>query len=361
MKANVTPFGTMPDGRKVEQLTIANAKGLSISAITYGATLTAVNVPDRKGNVENVILFLDSLDEYREKSPFFGALVGRFANRITRGAFTLDGKKYTLACNDVYGAGPGAVSNHLHGGKVGFDKVLWKAKPFTRRDAAGIRWTYTSPDGDEGYPGTLKMTAEYTLTEASELSFEYWATTDKATPVNLTNHAYWNLAGAGAGTGTVLDQEIMFNCPFYLPVDKALMPTGEVRSVKNTPFDFTTAKPIGRDIAKVEGGYDHCLILGQGDGGLGPSRDGLILVCEARDPQSGRAMECRTTKPAVQFYTGGFLDGSLGAKGRTYPLWGAFTLETEYVPDCVNIPHFPSCILWPGHTYHHRTVHRFSS
>jgi aldose 1-epimerase len=351
MKTSVSLFGTMPDGRKVEQFTIDNGNGMSISAIAYGATLTAVNAPDRTGKVENVILFLDSLEEYRQKSPFFGALVGRFANRITRGRFTLDGTSYTLACNDVYGAGPNAVSNHLHGGTVGFDKVLWKAKPFTRKDAAGIRWTHTSPDGDEGYPGTLKMTAEYTLTEANELSFEYWATADKATPVNLTNHAYWNLAGAGAGTGTVLDQEILFNCPFYLPVDGSLMPTGEVLSVKGTPFDFTTAKPIGRDIAAVKGGYDHCLVLAQaGDG----------LVCRARDPVSGRAMECRTTKPAVQFYTGGFLDGSLGAKGRKYPLWGAFTLETEFFPDCVNIRHFPSCILRPGQTYHHRTVHSFS-
>jgi aldose 1-epimerase len=344
----------MPDGKKVEQLTIENGKGMSISAVTYGATLTAVNVPDRTGKLENVILFLESLEEYREKSPFFGALVGRFANRITRGKFLLDEKEYTLACNDVYGAGPGAVANHLHGGNVGFDKALWKAKLFSRRDAAGIRWTHTSPDGDEGYPGTLKVTAEYTLTESNELSFEYWATADKPTPVNLTNHAYWNLAGAGAGTGTVLEQEIMFNCPFYLPVDRALMPTGEVLGVKGSPFDFTTAKPIGRDLARVEGGYDHCLILGA-------PVSGLDLVCRARDPQSGRTMECRTTKPGVQFYTGGFLDGSLGAGGRKYPRWGAFTLETEFFPDCVNIRHFPSCILRPGQTYRHRTVHSFSS
>ncbi len=354
MKTSASPFGAMPDGRKVEKLTVENSQGVSISAITYGATLTAVNVPDRKGNVENVILFLETLDDYRQKSPFFGALVGRFANRITRGKFVLDGKEYSLACNDIYGAGPGAVANHLHGGTVGFDKALWKAKLFTRKDAAGIRWTHVSPDGDEGYPGTLKITAEYTLTETNELSFEYWATTDKPTPVNLTNHAYWNLAGAGAGTGTVLEQEVMFNCPFYLPVDKALMPTGEVLSVKGTPFDFTTAKTIGRDNARVEGGYDHCLILAQ-------TGKGSDLLCRARDPQSGRVMECWTTKPAVQLYTGGFLDGSLGAGGRRYPHWGAFTLETEFFPDCVNIRHFPSCILRPGQTYHHLTTHRFSN
>jgi aldose 1-epimerase len=343
----------MPDGRKVIQFTVENSRGASFSAIAYGATLTAVNVPDRRGSFENVILFLDTLEEYRQKSPFFGALVGRFANRITKGKFVLDGMGYNLACNDVFGAGPNAVSNHLHGGNVGYDKVLWNAKPFSKKDAAGVRWTYTSRDGEEGFPGTLKIAATYTLTESNELSFEYWATTDKPTPVNLTNHAYWNLAGAGAGSGTVLEQELTFSCYFYLPVDNSLLPTGEIRSVKGTPFDFTTAKQIGRDIGKVQGGYDHCLILKQ-------AGSGFDLVCKARDPQSGRAMECWTTKPSVQFYTGGFLDGSLSAKGRQYPRWSAFTLETEFFPDCVNISHFPSCILRPGQTYHHLTTHRFS-
>lgn len=351
MKARESLFGTLPDGRKVSQFTIENSRGMSFSAIAYGATLTAVSVPDRTGSVENVILFLETLEEYRQLSPFFGALIGRFANRITGGKFVLDGKEYSLACNDVYGAGPDAVSNHLHGGNVGYDKVLWNAKPFNKKNAAGIRWAYTSRDGEEGFPGNLKISATYTLTESNELSFEYWATTDKPTPVNLTNHAYWNLAGAG--TGTVLEQEIRFNCSFYLPVDKSLMPTGEVRSVKDTPFDFTIAKPIGRDIGKIQGGYDHCLILDQ-------AGSGFDLVCMARDPQSGRTMECWTSKPSVQFYTGGFLDGSLGPKGRKYPLWGAFTLEAEFFPDCVNISHFPSCILRPGQTYHHMTTHRFS-
>ena len=343
-------FGTMPDARRVRRFTVENSRGISFSAITYGAALTEVNLPDAGGRTANVILFLDTLDEYRAKSPFFGALVGRFANRITRGKFVLDGRTCTLACNDVYGAGPDAVSNHLHGGNVGYDKVLWNAKPFTKKGAAGIRWTYTSRDGEEGYPGTLRITAEYTLTEANELSFEYWAVTDTPTPVNLTNHAYWNLAGAGSGT--VLEQEVMFNCPFYIPVDASLMPTGEVLSVKGTAFDFTTAKPIGRDIAKVLGGYDHCLVMRQ-------EGSGWDLLCRARDPQSGRSMEVRTTKPSVQFYSGNFLDGSLGASGRSYPLHGAFTLETQFFPDCVNISHFPSCILRPGQRYHHLTTHTF--
>jgi aldose 1-epimerase len=331
---------------------VENSRGISISAITYGATLTAVNVPDARGKMENVILYLDTLEDYRAKSPFFGALVGRFANRITRGKFVLDGVPYTLACNDVYGAGPNAVSNHLHGGTVGYDKVLWGAKPFVRKDAAGIRWSYTSKDGEEGYPGTLKITAEYTLTEAGKLSFEYWAVTNKPTPVNLTNHAYWNLAGAGSGT--VLEQEVAFNCPFYIPVDASLMPTGEVLSVKGTPFDFSNAKPIGRDLAKVEGGYDHCLVMKQ-------AGTGLDLLCKARDPKSGRSMEAWTNQPGVQFYSGNFLDGSLGASGRAYPLHGAFTLETEYFPDCVNVSHFPPCILRPGQTYHHLTAHIFGT
>jgi aldose 1-epimerase len=353
MKLNESAFGALPDGRKVTRFTVENSRGVSISAITYGATLTAVNVPDARGKTENVILFLDSLEEYRTRSPFFGALVGRFANRITKGKFVLDGHTYTLACNDVYGAGPNAVSNHLHGGTVGYDKVLWNAKPFARKDAAGIRWTYTSRDGEEGYPGTVKITAEYTLTESNKLSFEYWAVTDKPTPVNLTNHSYWNLAGAGSGT--VLEQELAFNCPFYIPVDASLMPTGEVRSVKGTPFDFYDSKPIGRDIARVDGGsYDHCLVVKQ-------AGTGFDLLCKARDPRSGRAMEVWTTQPSVQFYSGGFLDGSLGAGGRTYPLYGAFTLETQFFPDSVNISHFPSCILRPGQKYHHLTTHTFGT
>jgi aldose 1-epimerase len=343
-------YGTMPDGRKVTQFTISNSRGMSFSAITYGATLTAVNVPNRAGALANVILNMDDLDAYRTKSPYFGALVGRFANRITRGKFTLDGREYTLACNDVYGAGPSAVSNHLHGGAVGFDKVLWGAKPFKDRNAAGIRWTYTSRDGEEGYPGTLKVTAAYTLTEDNKLSFEEWAVTDAPTPVNLTNHAYWNLAGSG----TVLEQEIAFNCPFYIPVDGSLMPTGEVLGVRGSPFDFTTVKPIGRDIARVSGGYDHCLVIRQSGGGMSQ-------LCTARDPASGRVMEVKTTKSSVQFYSGNFLDGSLGGQGRRYPLHGAFTLETQFFPDCVNIHHFPSCILRPGEKYHHLTEHTFSA
>lgn len=351
MKITETLYATHPNGKRVTQYTVENSKGLSFKAITYGATLTEVNVPARNGDMDSVILGYDKLEDYMERSPFYGALVGRFANRITRGKFTLDGNEYSLACNDTFGAGPGAVANHLHGGKVGYDKVLWNARPFRTRTAAGIRWSYLSRDGEEGYPGNLRITVTYTLTEEDELAFEYWATTDKPTPANLTQHAYWNLAGAGSGT--VFEQEVMFNCPFYLPVDDYLMPTGEVLSAKGTPFDFTTAKPIGRDIRQVKGGYDHCLVLRQAGGGFD-------LLCKCHDPKTGRRMDVWTTKPSVQFYTGNFMDNDRGARGRTYPQYGAFTLETELFPDAVNFGHFPSCILRPGQSYHHLTRHKFS-
>jgi len=350
MKTFESFFATLPNGKKVTQFRIENSKGLSIKAITYGGTLTEVNVPDRSGKLDSVILGYDKLEDYLERSPFYGALVGRFANRIARGKFTLDGKEYSLACNDTFGAGPDAVANHLHGGKVGYDKVLWNGRLFRTKDAAGIRWSYLSRDGEEGYPGNLRITATYTLTEDGELTFEYWATTDKPTPVNLTQHAYWNLAGAGSGA--VHDQELMFNCPFYLPVDGYLMPTGEVLSVKGSPFDFTNAKPIGRDLAKVKGGYDHCLIVKQ-------AGSGFDLLCKCHDPKTGRRMEVWTNQPSVQFYGGNFMDNDHGARGRIYPKYGAFTLETELFPDAVNFGHFPSCILRPGQKYHHRTTHRF--
>jgi aldose 1-epimerase len=345
-------YATHPSGGKVREYTVENSRGVSFKAITYGATLTEVNLPDRQGKMDSVILGYDRLEDYMERSPYYGALVGRFANRIAKGRFVLDGKEYSLACNDVYGSGPDAVANHLHGGKVGYDKVLWRAKPFQERSRAGVRWSYVSRDGEEGYPGTLKITAAYSLTEDDELSFEYRAVTDKATPVNLTQHAYWNLAGAGSGT--VIDQEMQFNCPFYLPVDSTLMPTGEVLSASGTPFDFSSPKPIGRDLGQVEGGYDHCFVVKRSGGDLD-------LVCRCHDPATGRRMEVWSNQPGVQFYGGNFLDNDRGAGGRVYPKHGAFCVETEAFPDAVNVGHFPSCILRPGQEYHHLTVHRFSA
>ena len=338
MQATETIFRTAPDGARVRLFTLTNARGMRISAIGYGATLTDVTFPDRGGTPANVTLAHENLEQYRNNTEFFGCIVGRFANRIAGGRFSLDGKEYSLARNDG--------ANHLHGGLHGFDKAIWAGKLWRRKDAAGIRWTHTSRDGEEGYPGTLKVTADYTLTEDNTLSLEYWAVTDAPTPVNITNHSYWNLAGASSGT--ILAQEMSFNCPLYLPVDAGLMPTGEVLKTKGTPFDFETPKSIGRDIGEVPGGYDHCLVIGKPAGALG-------LACTARDPGTGRTMQVWTTKPGLQFYTANFLDG------KPFPKHAAFCLETQFFPDSVNQGHFPSCILRPGQTYHHVTVHKFSA
>ncbi len=336
MQATQSRYGTTSDGRTVSLLTLVNSRGVRVRAISLGATITEVIVPDRAGKPANVVLGYDSLAGWEKNAEFFGCLVGRVANRITAGRFTLDGREYTLARND----GP----NHLHGGLKGFNKAVWSAKLFRRNDAAGIRFRWTSRDGDEGYPGTLKVTAEYALSEDNELSLEYWAVTDRPTPINLTNHAYWNLAGAGSGT--ILAQELQLNCPFYLVGDEELTPTGEIAKTAGTPFDFSSSKPIGRDIAGVPGGYDHCFVVGKREGELG-------LVGTARDPASGRSMEVRTTKPGVQLYTANFLDGT------RYPKNGGFCLETQHFPDAVNRGHFPSSILRPGSTYHYLTVHKF--
>jgi aldose 1-epimerase len=338
MKASGEQVGRSADGRKVMRYVLENSQGMRVQAVSHGAALLSVNVPDRQGRTANVILGYDSLDVYEDNPSFFGCIVGRFANRIRAGRFPLDGREYSLACNDG--------ANHLHGGIRGFDKKTWAGRLIRRPDSVGIRWTYASRDGEEGYPGTLKVTAEYVLTERNELSLEYWAVTDAPTPINLTNHSYWNLAGAGAGV--ILDHEVSFNCPFYLPVDEGLIPTGEIVKTAGTPFDFSSFKPIGRDIAAVPGGYDHCLVVGKSGSSLG-------LAATARDPASGRTMQVWTTKPGVQFYTGNFLDG------RFYPAHGGFCLETQFFPDGVNQGHFPSCILRPGETYHHRTVHVFSA
>jgi aldose 1-epimerase len=334
-------LGRLPGGRRVTRFTVSNAAGTSVSMIDFGCTLTRVDVPDRDGKPANVILSFDELAGYLDRPMFCGAVVGRFANRIEAGRFTLDGREYRLACN--------SNGNHLHGGAIGFDKVMWKARAFRRRDAAGVRFDFTSRDGDEGYPGTLKTAVVYSLTEDGELSFEYRAVADRPTPVNLTNHAYWNLAGEG------LIEDHLLSSPsrFYLPVDAALIPTGEVAPVKGTPLDFTTPKPIGRDIAKVEGGYDHCMIVDRKDAGL-------ALACRAQDPRSGRSMEVWTTLPAFQLYSGNFLDGRRGAPGRVFERHAAFCIEPEFFPNCVNVPHFPSCILRPGEAWHHLTVHRFA-
>jgi aldose 1-epimerase len=341
-------YGRLPDGTAVDKFVIANSKGYTAELITYGGILTSFTMPDRRGKNANVNLGFDRLEDYVSRNPYFGALLGRFANRIARGAFTLDGTRYQLACNNPSGSGARAVAHHLHGGNKGFDKVVWKAKPFNEKNSAGVIFTYTSRDGEEGYPGTLQVSVTCRLSEDGELAFEYKARTDKPTPVNLSQHSYWNLAGAGS----VLNHQLTLNCPFYLPIDSTYIPTGEVRSVKGTPMDFTKAKAIGRDIGKVIGGYDHCWVAGDPE-------QSFRHVATLYEPSGGRGMEVWSTMPGVQFYTGNFLNGVAGAGGAVYNRHYGLCLETEFFPDAVNRPHFPDCILRPGQTYSHRTVHRF--
>jgi aldose 1-epimerase len=342
------PYGRLADGTAVDKFVIANSKGFTAELITYGGILTSFTMLDRRGKIANVNLGYDRLEDYVSRNPYFGALLGRFANRIARGAFTLDGARHQLSCNNPSGAGAGAVAHHLHGGNKGFDKVVWKARQFTEKGSAGVILTYTSRDGEESYPGTLQVSVTYRLSEDGELAFEYKARTDKPTPVNLSQHSYWNLAGAGS----ILNHELSLNCPFYLPVDPTLIPTGEVLSVKGTPMDFTTAKPIGRDIGKVGGGYDHCWVAGDAE-------RSFRHVATLYEPSGGRGMEVWSTMPGVQLYTGNFLSGIAGAGGAVYNRHYGLCLETEFFPDSVNRPHFPDCILRPGQTYAHRTAHRF--
>ncbi len=344
MSVRKEKFGQMPDGTWVDQYTLTNAHGLKATIMTYGATLTAMETPDRNGRLTNITLNLESLSDYLAGHPFFGSVAGRFANRIAKGKFTLDGVQYTLATNN----GP----NHLHGGRKGFDKAIWDAKPIEQDGVVGVVFTHVSPDGDEGYPGTLKATVTYTLNNANELKMEYTATTDKATPVNLTNHTYWNLAGPAAGG--ILEHQLTLNANRYLPVDDTLIPLGDLAPVENTPMDFRQPHTIGSRIADVKGGYDHCYVLNQAKPGE------MTLVARVVEPKSGRVMEIYTTQPGVQFYTGNFLDGTLSAHGVPYQKNHGFCLETQHFPDSPNRPAFPSVILRPGQTYHEVTVHKFS-
>lgn len=337
-------FGSLPDGQVVTRYHLSNANGVSVAIINYGGILTEVNVPDRNGKAANVTLGFDDLQGYLRKDPYFGALVGRYGNRIAKGQFTLEGKTYQLAKNN----GP----NSLHGGEVGFNERLWQAEPAESGGAPGLKLTYISADGEEGYPGELTSTVIYTLNDKNELKIVYTATTTKATPINLTNHAYWNLAGEG--NGTVLDHVLTLNCDKYLPVDDTLIPTGELAPVKGTPMDFTTPHKIGERIAKVGGdptGYDHCYVV---NGERGKLRQAAKVVEE----KSGRVMEVFTTEPGIQFYTGNFLDGSPANGG--YPKNGALCLEAQVFPNSPNTPSFPNSILRPGETYRQTTVHRFS-
>ena len=342
-------YGTTPEGENVRIHTLTNTAGIEVRVITYGGIIVSLRTPDRDGNFDDIVLGFDSLEGYLSKHPFFGTLVGRYANRISKGRFTLDGVQYKLARNNG--------ENHLHGGIKGFDKVVWRDRPLEVDDGVGIVLEYTSVDGEEGYPGTLDVQVIYTLNEDNELICDYRATTDRATPINLTQHSYFNLAGQG--TGNVLRHLLELNAAAFTPIDAELIPTGEIRPVEGTPFDFRTETPIGTRINSPEeqvqlgGGYDHNFVLNQT--GEGPS-----LAARVREPMSGRVMEVHTTEPGVQLYTGNFLDGTLTGKGgRVYQHRFGFCLETQHFPDSPNRPEFPSTILKPGETYESRTVFRF--
>ncbi len=336
-------LGTTAEGIEIDEYTLAAGAGLRAQVMTYGATLTRVEVPDRDGDRAVVTLYLDSLDDYLAGHPFLGSIAGRYANRIAGGRFTLDGVEYKLATNN----GP----NHLHGGEVGFDKAVWQAEPFDDDDACGVRLAHVSPDGDEGYPGELSVAVTYTVTRDNELRMEYVAQTDRSTHVNLTNHAYWNLAGAG--TGDVLEHVLQVHADRYLPVDDTLIPRGDPAPVEGTPMDFREPTPIGARIAEVGTGYDHCYVLNKGRAGE------FALAARVADPRSGRVMEVWTTQPGVQLYTANFFDGSLCVAGLPCHRHYGFCLETQHYPDAPNRPDFPSTVLRPGETYRQVTVHKF--
>ena len=336
-------FGETNDGQAVERFTLTNGNGLVARVMTYGATLTELLVPDRDGKLGDVVLGFDGFAQYEKESPYFGCTTGRVANRIAGGRFTLDGVHYELAVND----GP----NHLHGGLKGFDKVIWKGEAVEKAEGPAVRFTYLSPDGEEGYPGNMSVSVIYVLTQDDALRIEYQATTDKATPINLTNHSYFNLAGSGDILGHILT----LHAARYTEPDETLIPTGRLLPVAGTPLDFARPAVVGGRIGRIDiGGYDHNFAIDR-EAGVD-----LAPTAELYEPGSGRAMELLTTEPGVQFYSGNFLDGLKGKGDAIYEKHAALCLETQHFPDSINQPEFPSAVLRPGETYRQVTVHRFS-
>jgi aldose 1-epimerase len=337
----------MPDGSQIDVFTLTNANGIEVRTIPLGAIIVSIKTPDRKGNFDDIVIGHDTLDGYLNKSRFFGAVVGRYGNRIAKGQFTLGGQTYALAVNN----GP----NHLHGGVKGFDKLVWSAHPFTT--SSSITYTLFSPDGDEGYPGRVEATVHYALTDDDELIIDYWARSDKATPINLTNHSYFNLAGDGSRD--ITDHVVMLNADKYLPVDDTKIPTGEIATVEGTPFDFRKPMRIGERIdaehpqLTIAKGYDHCVVLTR----TGP---GLIQAAHVEEPTTGRTLDVKTTEPGMQFYSGNVLDGTItGKSGHVYKTRYGLCLETQHFPNSPNQPEFPSTILRPGEEYKSRTVFKF--
>jgi aldose 1-epimerase len=337
-------FGELPDGRAVSRFILENKNGLRVKLITYGGIISEIHAPGANAPSQNIVLGFDNLGSYLKGHPFFGATTGRVANRIGKGKFDLDGKSHQLATNN----GP----NHLHGGVKGFDKVLWEVKRIEAgTENAGVELSYISPDGEEGYPGNLDVAVAFRLTENDELQIDYTASTDQATPLNLTNHSYFNLNG----TGDILDHEIQMHCRYYTPVDSGLIPTGEIFKVEGTPLDFLSPQKIGARIDQLKpnpGGYDHNYIIGK-TGELKLAAD----VCSAK---SGRRMRVFTTEPAIQLYSGNFLDGTLtGHGGGQYQKHSGLCLETQHYPDSVHHSHFPDTILRPGQVFKSRTIYKF--
>lgn len=352
-KAGITKqvYGRTADGRNVDIYTLTNDKGIEARIINYGGIVVSLRVPDNKGQMGDVVLGFDDLESYLTKNPYFGALIGRYGNRIAKGRFTLDGKEYKLATNNG--------ENHLHGGIRGFDKQLWKAKPFTTKQGPALELSYVSKDGEEGYPGKLSVTVVYTLTSDNSLRIDYTATTNKDTVVNLTNHSYFNLAGQG--NGDIPGHQLVINADKFTPVDSGLIPTGELRSVKGTPFDFTAPHSIGERIETPDEqivfgkGYDHNFVFNNWD-------KTLRQQVRVYEPTTGRVMEVFTTEPGVQFYSGNFLDGTLTGKGgKVYQRRYGFCLETQHFPDSPNHPNFPTTTLKKGETYRTTTLYRFSA
>lgn len=343
-------FGIMPNGDTVFQYTLTNAHEEQIKVLNYGGVIQSWLVPDKNGKMGDVVLGFDSLDQYIKQSPYFGALIGRFANRIAHGTFTLNDSTYHLYLND----GP----NSLHGGQVGFDKKIWTVTPFTTDSTEGLKLHYVSKNGEEGYPGNLDVNVTYTLNNENAFRIDYEATTDKPTILNLTNHSYFNL---NDGKGTILNEKLMLNADTFLPVDSTSIPTGEIRSVAGTPMDFRTPTMVGahiddnyRQLKLVHGGYDHNWILNT-KGNLNE------VAASVYDPGNGRFLQIYTTQPGIQFYSGNFLDSTLhGKDGNVYPKHSTIVLETQHYPDSPNEPSFPGVVLNPGDTFHSVTIYKFS-
>ena len=347
---NKASFGVTKSGVAINKYTLRNKNGMEVSVINYGGIITSIMVPDKDSVFEDVVLGFDSLADYEKDNPFFGALIGRFGNRIAKGEFSLDGTKYTLAKNNG--------ANHLHGGIVGYHKVVWDIEETPSTEGKALKLSYLSKDMEEGYPGNLKVEVTYTLTDANELKIDYKATTDKKTVVNLTQHSYFNLSGNVKRD--ILDEVLTINADGFLPVDKGLIPTGEIKPVSGTPFNFVTAKRIGENIndtdeqLKLGGGYDHCWVLNTGAGKLWPA-------AKLYDPTSGRVMEVSTNEPGIQFYSGNFLDGKLTGKYNVpYALRSGLCLETQHFPDSPNQSKFPTVELKPGEEYNSHAVFTFS-